>query len=85
MWRKRKIAALLYEGRTIQSRLDNTVNIDAKDKLKKKFTDFMKKGRSITPDLIRKCALKTKGAADPSCLDGDDWRNIFFFFLFFFI
>ena len=31
---------------------------------------------SITPDLIRKCALKTKGAAGPSCLDGDDWRKI---------
>ena len=30
MWREKKIEELLYEGRTIQSRLDNTFNIDAK-------------------------------------------------------
>ena len=30
----------------------------------------------ITPELIQKCALNTKGAAGPSCLDGDDWRRV---------
>ena len=30
----------------------------------------------ITGDLIKKCALRTKGAAGPSCFDGDDWRRI---------
>ena len=30
----------------------------------------------ITPELITKCALKTKGAVVPSCFNRDDWRQI---------
>ena len=31
---------------------------------------------AVTPDLIKICALNTKGAAGPSSLDGDDWRRL---------
>ena len=31
---------------------------------------------SITPELIRKMALRTKGAAGPSMLDADEWRRM---------
>ena len=31
---------------------------------------------SITPDLIQKIAIRTKGAAGPSLLNADDWRRI---------
>ena len=30
----------------------------------------------ITTDLIKECAIRTKGAAGPSCFDGGDWRRI---------
>ena len=30
----------------------------------------------VTPDLIQKVAIKTKGAAGPSLFTADDWRRM---------